>query len=146
MKSVVIPGVGTFALESGSFRCSRNFFADKAIDVLIYPKLDGGEPTDAWKAAIAQTYSLFAEKLESEIQRLPDMVRKLCREYDMYEDVEIPWTDSELLDGLRWGNIKLANDGTVECCADPSQRPANNFTIVFGFDKEAKLEYAHFDG
>ncbi len=145
MEPIVIPSVGTFELEHGCYSCPGTFFGRK-IDVLIYPKRDGTPPSDEWKAARQATLQLFKERAGLEIPKLPDMVRKLCREYDMYEYTEIPWTDDELLDGFNWNNIKLSNDRTVECSVEASQAPLNNFTIVFGFNKDMTLEYAHFDG
>ena len=145
MESIDIPDIGTFTLEGGCYTCPRTFFEDVEIDVRVYPR-GNDKPSDEWKAARAREFALFSERFESEIKRLPDMVRKLCREYEMYEGIEIPWTDDEFMDGFKWYDIKMNGDGTIECCGEPTQSPVNNFSVLFGFSKDMKLEYAHFDG
>lgn len=146
MKSLVIPDIGTFEYKQHEgYACPKAFFDGLTIDVRVYPKGEG-EPNDRWKAARANEFSLFSEHFEVQLKRLPDMIRKICREYDMYEGIEIPWTDEELIDGFEWNDIKLNGDGTVECCVDPTQSEINNFSVLFGFDKDMTLKYAHFDG
>ncbi len=145
MESIVIPDLGTFTLKDGCYTCPKTFFDRLSIDVRVYPRGES-EPSDDWKAARSREFALFSKKFAVELKRLPDMVRKMCREYDMYEGIDIPWTDDELINGFEWYDIKLNGDGTIECCVEPTQSPINNFSVLFGFNKNMTLEYAHFDG
>lgn len=142
---IFIPGIGQFEFEHGS--CQHVIpFRGQSVAVLIYPNKNGSEPRTDWPEFLAGMLKGFLASVETELKKLPAMVRQLCRDYDMYEFVPIPWTDEELLDGLEWSNIKLCNEGIIECCTKPAQKPMNNFTIVIGFDSQFKLEFAHFDG
>lgn len=155
MDKLTIDGIGEFI--RGEQNLEREFcFCGQTIPLFVFPKNE--TPTPAWTASMRQMYEQFSMHHAKEIKRLPEFVKPLCREYEMYDGQAFPWSDEELLNSITWFNIKitdetyrrkegeLVRDRIVECCGDSDLENLANFTIIVGFEEGKKLSYAHFDG
>ena len=143
---IEIPDMGIFALEDGRYLQTVQI-QNQEVSFALFPP-NKGELTDKWIQKMSVRCRRFIERFDSQVEVICENVRKLCREYEMYENVEIPWSNEELLADLKWYDVKFSDSvySKIECCTEPQTGPMSNFSLIIGFDEEMVFDYVHFDG
>ena len=144
--NIEIPDVGTFALKDGRYLQTVQI-QNQEVSFAWFPS-NKGELTDKWIRKMSLRCRRFIDRFDAQIDVIGENVRKLCREYDLYENVEIPWSNEELLADLKWHDVKFSDSpySKIECCTEPQTGPMSNFSLIIGFDEEMVFGYVHFDG
>ena len=117
-------------------------FNRQEVELIIYPDDDGSLPSQEKKAELRSMFSQFDSKLRESLTELPSHLRPLCADYEI--DIT-KVSDEQIVSNMQWQNIKLQNDGKIECYSS-NDLVTYAHDIVIGFDQQMRIEYVHFDG
>lgn len=106
-------------------------------DLVIYPNRDGEIDEDRLRVQFVE----FQQSLDTALEKLPDKLRRICAEYD-FDVSDVP--DEEMVQNITWVNVKLLDDGGIECYTRNDR--VTYLDIVLGFTPRMQLKYVHFDG
>ena len=93
--AIELPAMGMFVLKNARYLQIVRF-QDQEVPFALHPS--GQLPlTDKWLQKMSVRCRRFIARFDSQVETIGENVRKLCREYDLYENVDIPWNDRELV-------------------------------------------------
>lgn len=141
-----LPRIGVFEaqfLDSGELFCfARKInFRNSEPELIIYP-VDGQPPSPESAQQLLQRFDKFQAGVDKALKKLPKMLRRECANYELQID---HLSDTQIIDGLKWQNIKLDPCGCVGCYVK-NYDVSTNFDIAIEFSKKCKLVNLHFDG
>jgi hypothetical protein len=110
-------------------------------ELVIYPLPGQSTITPDQFEGLRSRFDRFQAELDAALVDLPRKLRAYGEEngVDLVGDL----TDESLLQDQTWSNVKLLNDGSIECYTSNYNL---SFDIVLGFSPDMKLDYLHLDG
>ena len=145
---LTIDGLGTFDPEiirpEEGICCfiQRLKFRGDNIDLVVYPNEDGTWPTPGQQAELCARFQAFTEHVDYALRDLPSQLRELCEEYRI--DIS-HLTDDEIIDSVKWMNVKLEREGDIECYTS-NPEVTENLDVVIRFANGISINYVYFDG
>lgn len=121
---------------------SRIRFRASDTELVIYPIARGASIDAAQAAELRKQFDRFQDAVDVALIELPPKLRTLCDEYEI--DVRRV-ADVEMINNIRWHNVKLQPDGTIECYTS-NRLVTESLDIVLGFSADLRLDYVYFDG
>ena len=130
-------------LDSGELLCFECpvTFRNSEPDLVIYPSNDK-PPSQKEIQKLTQRFDQFLARVGDALESFPDMLRSECDNYNLQVE---HLSDTQLVNGLEWQNIKLDPSGCVACYAK-NAAVTTNFDISMEFSKKCRLVSLHFDG
>ena len=152
--TMVIAGLGSFRVERIAMPVDgENDFEEilftkthllhaQTIELIVYADEEGVWPSLSQRAELVTRFKKFEGGLDSALEQLPSQLKTLCVRYG--ENID-NLTSSQIIDGIRWDNVKLEPDGCIECYTSiPSV--SVNFDVVMRFSPSTVLTEVYFDG
>lgn len=147
-ESVNIIGIGVFQPcdfePFGKTYCFTRLieFRGNPVELIIYATDNGMPPSRNAARELRQRFDRFNRELEKSFVEIPIRLRALCEKYGI-ETSHL--SDDKIISGLVWHNIKLENEGPIECYTS-NKHVTTSLDIVLRFSRDIQIMEVHFDG